>query len=93
MKYKATMELDEIADIIIDLSNKLDEIWNSEDSYLKCSEAALREYASAVGKISAKLTALKIRYKYLNSALNSGSTHAKVKGNEDEEKNNNIYHE
>lgn len=52
--------LNEIADLLTECIDSVDSIWASDKDYLQCSSAVIKVYSKYLGKISGKLTAMKI---------------------------------
>ena len=55
--------LNEIDDLIVECTNVIDSIWSSDKDYTNCSVEIIHEYASYLGKISGKITSMKIEAK------------------------------
>lgn len=59
-KEEIKNQINEIADLLIEYGNTNAAIWDSTNSYMVCSEAALRNSSRTIGAISGKITALMI---------------------------------
>lgn len=66
-------DINEIADLLTECMDSIDSIWASDKDYLQCSSAVLKVYSKYLGKISAKITAMKINAKrgYYNEETNN----------------------
>lgn len=60
MNNEINERLNEIADIMSESINAIDSIWESDKDYVQCSSDVIKEYAVCLGKISGKITAMKI---------------------------------
>lgn len=53
--------LDEIAELIIQCSEKNEEVWRSDCSYSVCTEKIIHNDAITLGQIAGKISAIKIK--------------------------------
>lgn len=60
MNNEINERLNEIDDLLTECINSIDSIWASNNDYLQCSSAVIKVYGKYLGKISGKITAMKI---------------------------------
>lgn len=60
MNNEINERLNEIVDIMSESINLIDSIWESDQDYVQCSSRVIKEYSVCLGRISGKITAMKI---------------------------------